>query len=167
MAFCGFVVAFLVSFDVACADPCQAILEEFKTLSDRANREVESTVANLREAVSEVRDDKTRIELIARSCVAAAEALGVFKSYRIAVSGCMGEQASRSVECSRCARPINQPTARITRQSVPVIALSTRQDPLRATYRHARSHASAQANGGSSVPLQATRAGPVLAGCAT
>ncbi|MFY9990240.1 MAG: hypothetical protein WAL40_04255, partial [Rhodoplanes sp.] len=80
--------------DVARADPCQTILEEFKTLSDRANREVESTVANLREAVSDVRDDKTRIELIARSCAAAAEALGVFKSYRIAVSGCMGEQAT-------------------------------------------------------------------------
>ncbi|MFY9700352.1 MAG: hypothetical protein WAK34_18875 [Rhodoplanes sp.] len=79
--------------DVARADPCQTILEEFKTLSDRANREVESTVANLREAVSDVRDDKTRIELIARSCAAAAEALGVFKSYRIAVSACMGEQA--------------------------------------------------------------------------
>lgn len=76
LAFCGFVVALLASFDVACADPCQTILEEFKTLSDRANREVESTVANLREAVSDVRDDKTRIALIARSCVAAAEALG-------------------------------------------------------------------------------------------
>jgi hypothetical protein len=94
LAFCGFVFALLASFDVAHADPCQTILEEFKTLSARANREVESTVANLREAVSDVRDDKTRIELIARSCVAAAEALGVFKSYRIAVSGCMGERAA-------------------------------------------------------------------------
>ena len=94
LAFCGFVVALLALVDVARADPCQTILEEFKTLSDRANREVKSTVANLREAVSDVRDDKTRIELIARSCAAAAEALGVFKSYRIAVSGCMGEQAA-------------------------------------------------------------------------
>jgi hypothetical protein len=93
LAFCSFVVALLASFDVACADPCQTILEQFKTLSDRANREAELTAANLREAVSDVRDDKTRIELIARSCVAAAEALGVLKSYRIAVSGCMGEQA--------------------------------------------------------------------------
>ena len=93
-AFYGLIVALITSFDVARADPCQTILEEFKTLSDRANREVESAVANLREAVSDVRDDKTRIELVARSCVAAAEALGVFKSYRIAVSGCMGERAA-------------------------------------------------------------------------
>jgi len=93
-AFYGLIVALIASFDVARADPCLTILEEFKTLSDRANREVESAVANLREAVSDVRDDKTRIELVARSCVAAAEALGVFRSYRIAVSGCMGEQAA-------------------------------------------------------------------------
>jgi hypothetical protein len=48
----------------------------------------------LREAVTDVRDGKTRIVLIARSCAAAAEALGVSKSYRIAVSGCMGERVA-------------------------------------------------------------------------
>jgi hypothetical protein len=45
-AFVGFVVALPALFEVARADPCQTILEEFRTLSDRANREVESTVAN-------------------------------------------------------------------------------------------------------------------------
>jgi hypothetical protein len=88
------VVALLTLVDVARADPCQTILEEFKTLSDRASREVKLAEANLREAVSDVRGDKRRIELIARSCAAAAEALGVFRSYRIVVSGCMGEQAT-------------------------------------------------------------------------
>ena len=88
------VVALLTLVDVARADPCQTILEEFKTLSDRASREVKLAEANLREAVSDVRGDKRRIELIARSCAAAAEALGVFRSYRIVVSGCMGEQAA-------------------------------------------------------------------------
>jgi hypothetical protein len=88
----GLVVALPASVNVARADPCKTILDEFKTLSDRANREVESTAANLQEAASEVPNDKRRIALIARSCAAAAEALGVFKSYRIAVAGCMGEQ---------------------------------------------------------------------------
>jgi hypothetical protein len=88
----GLVVALLASVNVVRADPCKTILDEFKTLSDRANREVESTAANLQEAASEVPDDKRRIALIARSCAAAAEAFGVFKSYRIVVAGCVGEQ---------------------------------------------------------------------------
>jgi len=88
------IAALLILVDVTHADPCQTIQEEFKALSDRANREVDLSVANLREAVSDVRGDKRRIELIARSCAAAAEALGVFKSYRIVVSGCLGEQAT-------------------------------------------------------------------------
>ena len=90
----GLVAALATLTDVARADPCQNILEEFTVLSERANREVELSVANLREAVSDVRGDKRRIELIARSCAAAAEALGVFRSYRIVVSRCMGEEAT-------------------------------------------------------------------------
>lgn len=85
------IAAVVILVELAHADPCQIIQDEFKTLSDRANREVKLSVANLREAVSDVRTDKRRIELIARSCAAAAEALGVFKSYRIVVSGCLGE----------------------------------------------------------------------------
>jgi hypothetical protein len=85
----GLIVVPFASVNVARADPCNPILDELKTLSDRANREVESSAANLQEAPSEVPDDKRRI---ARSCAAAAEALGVFRSYRIVVAGCMGEQ---------------------------------------------------------------------------
>jgi hypothetical protein len=100
-------------FAVARADPCQTILQEIRTLSDRANREVESTVANVREAVSAVRDDTMRIELNARSCAAAAEALGVSKSYRIAVSGCMGEQvAGRSDTLDSLDCGLNEPARR-------------------------------------------------------
>ncbi|MGZ8371399.1 MAG: hypothetical protein ACXW3G_00470 [Rhodoplanes sp.] len=88
----GLVAALLASVNAARADPCKNMLDELKTLSNRANREGESAAANLQEAVSEVPDDKRRIALIARSCTAAAEALGVFKSYRIVVAGCMGEQ---------------------------------------------------------------------------
>ena len=60
------VVAFFASVNVARADPCKPILDEIKTLSDRANRELESSAANLQEAASEVPDDKRRIALIAR-----------------------------------------------------------------------------------------------------
>ncbi|MGA8157163.1 MAG: hypothetical protein WB822_13340 [Rhodoplanes sp.] len=88
----GLVVAFFASVNVARADPCKSILEEIKTLSDRANREVESSAANLQEAASEVPNDKRRIALIAQSCAAVAEALGVFRSYRIVLAGCMDEQ---------------------------------------------------------------------------
>lgn len=88
------IAVLLIVVEPARADPCQIIQDEFKTLSDRANREVELSVANLREAVSDIRADKRRIELIARSCAAAAEALGVFKSYRIVVSGCLGERTA-------------------------------------------------------------------------
>jgi hypothetical protein len=93
----GLVVAPFVSVNVARADPCKPVLDEMKTLSDRANREVESSAANLQEAASEVPDDKRRIALIARSCAAVAEALGVFRSYRIVVAGCTGkEETGRS-----------------------------------------------------------------------
>lgn len=93
----GLVVALLASVDVAVADPCKNMLDEMKTLSNRANREGETAAANLQEAASDVPDDKRRIALIVRSCAAAAEALGVFRSYRIVVAGCMGEQdAGRS-----------------------------------------------------------------------
>jgi hypothetical protein len=88
----GLVVAFFASVNVARADPCKSILEEIKTLSDRANREVESSAANLQEAASEVPNDKQRIALIAQSCAAVAEALGVFRSHRIVLAGCMDEQ---------------------------------------------------------------------------
>lgn len=88
----GLVVAFFASVNVARADPCKSILEEIKTLSDRANREVESSAANLQEAASEVPNDKRRIALIAQSCAAVAEALGVFRSHRIVLAGCMDEQ---------------------------------------------------------------------------
>ncbi len=95
--FLGLVVALLASVDGAVADPCKNMLDEMKTLSNRANREGESAAANLQEAASDVADDKRRIALIARSCAAAAESLGVFRSYRIVVAGCMGEQeAGRS-----------------------------------------------------------------------
>jgi len=88
----GLVVAFFASVNVARADPCKSILEEIKTLSDRANREVKSSAANLQEAASEVPNDKRRIALIAQSCAAVAEALGVFRSHRIVLAGCMDEQ---------------------------------------------------------------------------
>ena len=73
----GAVLAFHIAASAAPADACKNILQQqSKSAADRANREVASTVVNLQEAVSQVPDDKRRIALIARSCVASAEAAG-------------------------------------------------------------------------------------------
>jgi hypothetical protein len=90
---CGVALALALHIPAlaAPADACKNILTQFKAAADRANREIESTASNLREAASQVANDKRRISLIARSCAASAEALGILKSYRIVVAECMGD----------------------------------------------------------------------------
>ena len=73
------------------ADACKTILAQFKGAADRASREIAATAANLQESASQVPNDKRRISLIARSCAASSEALGVLKSYRIVSATCMGD----------------------------------------------------------------------------
>jgi hypothetical protein len=105
----GAVLALQVTANAARADACKNILEQFKSAADRANREVSSTLANLQEAASQVPDDKRRIALIAQSCAAAAEAAGVFKSYRIVVAECMGDrETGRSDFLDQLDRSISQ-----------------------------------------------------------
>jgi hypothetical protein len=77
-------------------DACKSLLAQFKAAAGRANSEIDSTAANLREAASQVPNDKRRISLIARSCAASAEARGVLTSYRIVAVECMGDTRERS-----------------------------------------------------------------------
>jgi hypothetical protein len=93
---CGATLAMLVPADAAPADACKNILAQFKAAAARANREIDSTAANLQEAASQVSNDKRRISLIARSCAASAEARGVLMSYRIVAAECADDTRERS-----------------------------------------------------------------------
>ena len=105
----GAVLAFHITASAAPADACRNVLQQSKSAADRANREVASTVVNLQEAVSQVPDDKRRIALIARSCVASAEAAGVLKTYRIVIAECMDDRdPARSDLLDKLDRSISQ-----------------------------------------------------------
>jgi hypothetical protein len=106
---CGAVLVFNIAADAAPADACRNILQQFKTVADRANREVASTLVNLQEAASKVPDDKRRLALIAQSCAASAEAAGVFKTYRIVVAECTPDRdPARSDLLDKLDRSISQ-----------------------------------------------------------
>jgi hypothetical protein len=63
----------------------------------------------LQDAASQVPDDKKRIGLIAQSCAASAEALGIFKAYRIVAAECVGErETGRSDFLDKLDRSISQ-----------------------------------------------------------
>jgi hypothetical protein len=105
----GVVLALQAAATTARADACTSILDQLKNAADRAAREVSSTSVNLQEAASQVPDDKRRIALIAQSCAASAEALGVLKSYRIVVAECMGDrETGRSDVLDKLDRSISQ-----------------------------------------------------------
>jgi hypothetical protein len=89
---CCMVLAIQIAASAAPADSCKNLIQQFKSAADRANREVSSALVNLREAASQVPNDKERIALIAQSCVASAEAVGVLKSYRIVVDACISDR---------------------------------------------------------------------------
>jgi len=89
---CGMVLAAQITASAAPADVCKNLLQQFKSAADRANREVSSALVNLQEAASQVANDKRRVELIAQSCVASAEASGVLKSYRIVIDECIHDR---------------------------------------------------------------------------
>ncbi len=91
MFVCGTALLLQIPAKAAPADACKNILQHFKAAADRANREIVSTAENLQDAASQVPNDKRRISLIARSCAASAEALGVLKSYRTVAAECMGD----------------------------------------------------------------------------
>jgi hypothetical protein len=78
--------------NVARADPCKNVLDDFKRLIDNANREISSSLANLQEATRRSPDDKRRDAMVAQNCAASAEALGIFKSYRVVLVACMDER---------------------------------------------------------------------------
>jgi hypothetical protein len=106
---CGAVLAFNIGAHAAPADACKSILQQFKTVADRAHREVASTLVNLQEAASKVPDDKRRLALIAQSCAASAEAAGVFKTYRIVVAECTADRdPARSDMLDKLDRSISQ-----------------------------------------------------------
>jgi hypothetical protein len=92
----GASLTLLVPAGAAPVDACKSLLAQFKAAAGRANREIDSTAANLQEAVSRVPNDKARVSLIARSCAASAEARGVLTSYRIVAAECMGDTPERS-----------------------------------------------------------------------
>ena len=77
--------------NVARADPCKIILDDFKRLIDNANREITTTLANLQEATRRAPDERRRDTMVAQNCAASAEALGTFKAYRVVLVACMGE----------------------------------------------------------------------------
>ena len=92
----GASLALHIPAGAAPVDACKSLLAQFKAAAGRANSEIDSTAANLREAASQVPNDKRRISLIARSCAASAEARGVLTSYRIVAAECMGDTPERS-----------------------------------------------------------------------
>jgi hypothetical protein len=91
-AVCGALLAFQVTALAAPVDACRNILAQFKTVADRANREMASTLVNLQELAGKSSDDKRRLALVAQSCAASAEASGVFKTYRIVIAECTGDR---------------------------------------------------------------------------
>jgi hypothetical protein len=106
---CGAILACPVIASAAPADACKNILEQFKSATDRANRDVASTLFNLQELASKAPDDKRRAALIAQSCAASAEAAGVFKTYRIVVGECMdARDPARSDLLNKLDRTISQ-----------------------------------------------------------
>lgn len=108
-AMCVALLAFHMTANAARADACKNILEQFKNAADRANREMASTIVNLRELASMASDDKRRLSLIAQSCTASAEASGVFKTYRIVIAECTGDRdVARSDLLDRVDRSISQ-----------------------------------------------------------
>jgi hypothetical protein len=105
----GAIVALQLAATTVRADACKSILEQLKSAADRADREVASTVTNLQEAAGKPPDDKQRVTLIARSCAASAEAMGIFKSFRIVVAECMGDrETGRSDILDKLDRSISQ-----------------------------------------------------------
>jgi hypothetical protein len=95
--------------EVARADPCKNLLDDFKRLADNANREVSSSLANLQEATGRTPDAQRRVVLLAQNCAASAEALGTFKSYRVVLVACMDERdASRRDALDKVDRSISQ-----------------------------------------------------------
>jgi len=106
---CGALLAFHTAAVAAPADACRNLLEQFKNAADRANREVTSSLVNLRENASKAPDERRRLSLISQSCAASAEASGVYKTYRIVVSECTGARdAGRSDLLDRLDRSISQ-----------------------------------------------------------
>lgn len=105
----GALLAFHVTANAAPADACKNILDQFKNAADRANREIASTFANLQELASRAPDDKRRLALVAQSCVASAEASGVFRTYRIVIAECTGDRdLDRSDLLNKIDRSISQ-----------------------------------------------------------
>jgi hypothetical protein len=95
--------------NVARADPCKKILDDFKRLIDNANREISSTLANLQEATRRTPDAKRRDAMVAQNCAASAEALGTFRSYRVVLVACMDERdASRRDVFDKLDRSISE-----------------------------------------------------------
>jgi hypothetical protein len=92
VAVCGALLAFQLTASAAPADACRNILEQFKTIADRANREMASRAANLQDLVGKTSDDKRRLALVAQSCAASAEASGIFRTYRIVIAECTGDR---------------------------------------------------------------------------
>jgi ABC-type transporter Mla subunit MlaD len=82
--------------NVACADPCQKILDDLKRLVDNVNRDISSTLANLQEATGRTTNDKQRLAMVAQNCAASAEAFGTFKSYRVVLVACVDEHDASS-----------------------------------------------------------------------
>ena len=106
---CGAILALQPAATTVRADACKSILEQLKSAADRAEREVSSTAVNLQEATGRSPDDKKRIALIAQSCAASAEAMGVLKSFRIVVAECMGDrETGRSEMLDKLDRSISQ-----------------------------------------------------------
>ncbi len=105
----GAILALQLTATPVRADACKSILEQLKSAADRADREVSSTIVNLQEAAGKPPDDKQRIALVARSCAASAEAMGIFKSFRIVVAECMGDrETNRSDLLDKLDRSISQ-----------------------------------------------------------
>jgi len=106
---CGVILTLQLTASPVRADACQSILDQIKSAADRATREVSSTGVNLQEAISQVSDDKRRVALVAQSCAASAEAVGVLKSYRIVFAECTGDrETGRSDALDRLDRSISQ-----------------------------------------------------------
>jgi hypothetical protein len=103
----GLGVAFIGN--AARADPCKNILDDFKRLVDNASREISSAHVTLQVSTGRILNDKGRVAMVGQICVASAEALGTFKSYRVVLVGCMDERGpSRSDVLDKLDRSISQ-----------------------------------------------------------
>ena len=106
---CGALLSFHTAAIAAPADACRNLLEQFKNAADRANRDMASSLVNIRESAGKAPDDRQRLALMSQSCAASAEASGVYKTYRLVVAECTGDRdVGRSDLLDRLDRSISQ-----------------------------------------------------------